>query len=349
MINETLQLNLFFSIENVLNLENFNKFNTFNSALINEFNILNSFMNTTQILSLNYLNLYYDFIINLNNGYINYIWTNSIIIKQYYYLLNFFITFIKLNIIIFIVYSIFFLTYFENYFKKIIYSNSLAKLIILNETEKEAGPVDDFLYFALLFILTISFFIFITVSIILFHSKFYIWINASFALLAFFFLTLPVNLFFDYGVSFVTYIRGSASSSSLLKELIFDIINTFTVFIRFIIQNIRFLFILLAIFELLEWVLNATNNNFLTNYVNNSNIFVNSSINLYNFNNENYNIIIINSILFIIAYFYYFLHLLFLLLVQITIYIGISAWLFFFLYSTKFLSKYEKFFVTKKI
>ena len=32
------------------------------------------------------------------------------------------------------------------------FSSSLAKLIILNETEKDIGPVDDFLYFALLFI-----------------------------------------------------------------------------------------------------------------------------------------------------------------------------------------------------
>ena len=224
------------------------------------------------------------------------------------------------------------------------YTNSLAKLVILNETEKEVGPVEDFLFFALLFILTISFFIFITISIVVFHSKFYVWVNASFALLAFLFLTLPVNLFFDYGISFVVYIRGSASSYNFLKELIFDIISTFTVFIRFIIQNIRFLFILLAIFELLEWVLNNTNNVFISNFINNNNFFTN-----INCSQANNNIIIVNSILFIIAYFYYFLHLLFLLLVQITIYIGISAWLFFFLYSTKFLSKYEKFFIIKKI
>jgi hypothetical protein len=36
------------------------------------------------------------------------------------------------------------------------------------------------------------------------------------------------------------------------------------------------------------------------------------------------------------------------LLVQITIYVGISVWLFFFLYSTKFLTKYEKYFSLKK-
>jgi len=311
----------------------------------NEFIILsNNNLNYINNFTINYLNLYYNFIYYLNYNYLNFFFFNLNITKNYFYLFNFFTTFIKINIIIFVLYSIFFFKYLENYLKNFLTHNFLSKLTILNETEKEVGPVDDFIFFALLFITTISFFIFITISVIIFHNNFYIWVNASFALLSFLFLTLPTNLFFDYGISFVAYIKGSASSSNFLKELIFDIISTFTVFIRFIIQNIRFLFILLAIFELLEWVINNTNNLFIINFINNNNFFVNS--NIYNVTNNN--IILVNSILFIIAYFYYFLHLLFLLLVQITIYVGISAWLFFFLYSTKFLSKYEKFFIIKK-
>jgi hypothetical protein len=65
-------------------------------------------------------------------------------------------------------------------------------------------------------------------------------------------LTIPVNLFIDFDLSFFAFIRGSASGNNPIKELLFDIISTFTIFIRFIIQNIRFLFIFSAIFELLE-------------------------------------------------------------------------------------------------
>jgi hypothetical protein len=65
-------------------------------------------------------------------------------------------------------------------------------------------------------------------------------------------LTIPVNLFIDYGFYFFSYVRGSASGGNFIKELLFDLISTFTIFIRFIIQNIRFLFIFSAIFELLE-------------------------------------------------------------------------------------------------
>lgn len=75
---------------------------------------------------------------------------------------------------------------------------------------------------------------------------------ASLFLISLLILTVPLNLFIDFGISYFAYIRGSASSTSLFKELLFDIISTFTVFIRFVIQNIRFLFIFSAIFELLE-------------------------------------------------------------------------------------------------
>ena len=120
---------------------------------------------------------------------------------------------------------------------------------------------------------------------------------------------------------FFAYIRGAASSGNLIKEVVFDMISTFTVFIRFVIQNIRFLFIFSAIFELLEWVFSNNSSLFLSNYIIQNNIFINMS---QNYNTTNLNIVLINSLLFIIMYLYYFLHLLFLLLVQIKIYIGIS-------------------------
>jgi hypothetical protein len=65
-------------------------------------------------------------------------------------------------------------------------------------------------------------------------------------------LTTPLNLLFDFGISFSVYVKGTGTSSVLFKEVLFDIISTFIVFIRFLIQNIRFLFIFLAIFELFE-------------------------------------------------------------------------------------------------
>lgn len=296
----------------------------------------------------NILGIYYDSLFQNNYMYILNTFNKGCTTTAYFSLFFFIKNFFKINIILFILYTIFFLTYLENYMKQLIYMNSLVRLFILNESEKEVGPVDDFFFFAILFMLTISSFIFVSLITVIFHSKVYIWTIGSLILISMLILTVPVNLFLDFGVAFFVYIRGSASSSSLIKELLFDIISTATVFIRFVIQNIRFLFIFSAIFELLEWVFSNNSGLFIINSYTNNNVFVNFSLQDYFFSNKSINLIIVNSIMFIILYFYYFLHLLFLLLVQITIYIGISVWLFFFLYSTKFLGKYEKFFIFKK-
>jgi hypothetical protein len=54
------------------------------------------------------------------------------------------------------------------------------------------------------------------------------------------------------------YIRGAASSSNLVVEAFFDIIGVIIVFTRFIVQNIRFLMVFVAFFELFEWTYSAS-------------------------------------------------------------------------------------------
>lgn len=296
-----------------------------------------------------YLDLYYDYLFQTNWAFLVSVNNISYDFKYYFSLFGFLKIFFKINIILFILYTIFFVSYLENYIKQLLFLNNLTKLFILNESEKEVGPVDDFVFFAILFLLTLCSFIISSLLIIILHSSIFIWLFVSLFLVAILLLSVPVNLFIDFGISFFVYIRGSASSNSLVKELLFDIISAATVFIRFVVQNVRFLFILSAIFELLEWVFSNNSSLFLTNYYINNNIFVNFSSNNFFSSTTNLNVLLINSILFIILYFYYFLHLLFLLLVQITVYVGISVWLFFFLYSTRFLGKYEKFFIFKRL
>ena len=310
------------------------------------FSSLFSTINSDQILLKTSLPSYYNYIIFSHYGYIvnSYSYSNNFII--YYNFYWFLGTFFKVSLIGMALYFIFYLSNIQNYLLQIKSLNSFSKLFILNETEKEVGPADDFFLFAILFILTLVSFIFSSFIVILINTNILIWSFAALFIVSLLILTVPLNLFIDYGIMFFAYIRGSASGGNLIKEVVFDMISTFTVFIRFVIQNIRFLFIFSAIFELLEWVFSNNSSLFLTNCVIQNNIFVNFS-EVYN-NTSNLNVLLINSILFIIMYLYYFLHLLFLLLVQITIYIGISVWLFFFLYSTKFLTKYERYFLSTK-
>jgi len=48
------------------------------------------------------------------------------------------------------------------------------------------------------------------------------------------------------------YVRGAANSSNLVVEAFFDIIGVIIIFTRFIVQNIRFLLVFVAFFEIFE-------------------------------------------------------------------------------------------------
>lgn len=242
---------------------------------------------------------------------------------------------------------IFFLTNLENFIKQINSINAISHIAILNNNEKEVGPADDYYLFAVLFFLTISMFIFSAIVFVIVQSSIILWAIGGFFLLTVLILTVPVNLFIDFGIILCTAVRGSASGNNFVKELVFDIISITTVFIRFIIQNIRFFFIFSGIFELLEWSIANNSSLFLSLCYEQSNLFVN--LNYSGFTTTSLNYLLINTILFVLLYLYYLLHLLFLLLVQVTVYLGISIWLFFFLYSTKFLTKFEKYLVIKKV
>ena len=307
------------------------------------------FKNVNFTLNSTLLNVYYNNLFIYNNSYLITVLFTSFNVHyfKYFSLLKFFF---KINIIFIIIWTIFYLTFFENYIKQLISLNNLSKIFILNENEKEIGPFDDIIFFAILFFLILTSFIVASISILIYFNNILIWLISIFILVSIFILTIPVNLLIDFGLQFSTYVKGSSSSTNLLKELVFDFISIFIMFIRFIVQNIRFVFIFFSLFELLEWSFNYTNSIFVHNF---NNYIVNYNYqnkNLINFflDNSSNNVFLINSLLFLILFFYYYVHLLFLILIQISVYIGISLWLFFFLYSVKFSNKYEKYFFIKK-
>lgn len=248
-----------------------------------------------------------------------------------------------------LIYNFFFFATGQKYVTQVKTTNVALKFFLLNDSEKEVGPTDDLISFILLFITTIMSFILFSIFCMLTCSKSIHWTIAAIVIIAVLIWTIPLNLLIDFGLYAFAYVRGSSTTNSLIREFIFDIIATTTIFIRFIIQNIRFLFIFIAIFELLEWVVNCSSTLFVTNYFLSNNIFSNTNHQQCFYTCLNVNILIVNSILTVIFYFYYFLHLLFLVIIQISVYIGISIWLFFFLYSTKFLIKYEKYFIYKNV
>lgn len=335
-------LNYFFIVKNVIFLNSTDTTTILNSIILDSNYIF--FNNFTSNIALYYTNYLYDAILYSNCYFLSQSFSTGSNISFSFFILSFVTIFFKLSLFIYIILTIFILLNFENYIKQINSINMIGKLFILNATEKEVGPADDYYFFSILFFLTVLIFVFSAIFLLILQTNIFLWALGGFFLLTLLILTIPVNLFIDFGIVFCTVIRGSASSNNIIKELVFDIISTTTVFIRFVIQNIRFFFIFSGIFELLEWTISNNSSLFVSEIYTNSNLFVVDSFFASKFTLSSFNFLLLNSLLSIILYFYYILHLLFLLLVQITIYLGISIWLFFFLYSTKFLNRFEKYF-----
>lgn len=157
----------------------------------------------------------------------------------------------------------FFLISFLNFFfysryniKTTQWSNNaiFSKFFLFFETEEEMGSLDDSLFFITIFVVLFTWYFLGTLFFTTLYSTGLIFISIGFFVLVFFVLCIPLSLLIDFGLAFASYIRGAGSSTNILVELIFDLLAVLIIFTRFIVQNIRFVLIFGAYFELFEWI-----------------------------------------------------------------------------------------------
>lgn len=275
--------------------------------------------------------------------------TNSAIIKPVTYAINtdiiFSYVFNKWSYAIFI----FALTYFFTHLLKFryqygfnFYFNYFKLLSDLGE--QEYGSYDDF-----------QFFLFFLVQIFMWYC-WVLFIGYTFSLksesqlvlltlsIMITILTIPVRLLWDFGLAFGMYVRGAASSSNIVVEAFFDLIGVIIIFTRFVVQNIRFLLVFVAFFELFEWV--ATNSDVYT---------LISMVTPFNTPSEffcleprTFLFIVLGFFKTAFIYLYHLLHLIIVSFMQIGVYLMVSFWLFFFLYTSFFKVVVDNYFSVKR-
>ncbi len=155
-------------------------------------------------------------------------------------------------------------------------------------------------------------------------------------------LTIPVRLLWDFGVSFSMYVRGSASSSNLIVEAFFDIIGVIIIFTRFIVQNIRFVLVFVAYFELFEWTTTTMNYSYLMTFYSFDELMISIS------HSNSIWEIAIYTFKTILVYLYHLLHLVIVSFMQIGVFLMVSFWLFFFLYTSFFKITLDTYFIKKR-
>lgn len=144
---------------------------TDNLIFLNKLN-LNSLNNLSYLYASYLQNTLNIELFNNNSSYIQLSLNNTFTFNNLFvYLIYFLNKFFKITLFLIIIYTIFFITTFENYIKQLVYSNSIAKFFILNENEKEIGPVDDYFFFVILFVLTLCSFVFISIFFIIIQTK----------------------------------------------------------------------------------------------------------------------------------------------------------------------------------
>lgn len=196
----------------------------------------------------------------------------------------------------------------------------------LSLIEEELGAIEDYVVLGVLVLLGILFFISGALIITPLTST-----SAALTSVLTIFTTgvlVPSSVLQRFGVEAPQFVRGVGKTSNFLYEFVLDFVSTLTIFVRFIVQNIRIVFLIAAYWELYAFV--------------DSMYLEYPTFELINISATSAGLAKIFA--HTILYLYYVGHLCILYTVQVTAYLSLSFWLFFFLYTNVSSSKHENYF-----
>lgn len=209
----------------------------------------------------------------------------------------------------------------------------------LSEAEGEFGALEDYLAYVFGLVLLVAWFYFFTLFIHFLLLKHLQLVLAGWVIFILLTLLIPATTLANLGLAFSAYVRGAGKSQNVFAEVFLDFIAVSVIFIRFFIQNIRFVLIFLAFFELYEFIYLQVHFNLAIPFA--QLITFTGWRNGY-YTNMPVSNFVLNLIWSIILYFYYVIHLTLLYLVQFAIYTLLSFWLFCFLFTSFALTPAER-------
>jgi len=211
-----------------------------------------------------------------------------------------------------------------------IYNTTIRYLI---ESEKELGSVDDMFLGVAILITIFGWFFFGTIFLNFFSKITVQSLYLGFPLLMISIFSVPLNMIWNYGILFIAYLRGSSNTTILLFEYILDVVCVSIIFIRFLVQNVRFLLMFFAFFECYNIIFDFT--------------IVSKNYYFYNLDYSIFFNIFYNLLNMVIFYIYNVYHLLYTILSHFFNYLILIFWFFSFLYTTFLSEKLEVYFKKK--
>lgn len=152
-------------------------------------------------------------------------------------------------------------------------------------------------------------------------------------------LSMPLLLSYDFGLNFLTYVRGIAPSSIFLVEMVYDYISLMSFFVRLVVQGVRIILMLLVFISLQDLIMLSNWHN----YLQQDNFWTElSSLNL-SLSSISYYLLF--SFPSKVLYWIYELgHTFFVITAQFFSFFAMVFWLFFFLYTFFVIEKFENYF-----
>jgi hypothetical protein len=240
-----------------------------------------------------------------------------------------------------------FISFLFHWYNLSVNSNNLDSDFLANslsiESEEEIAAIEDTaLLLIVIFFIFGWFFFFNYLNILTMLGEVMVtFIFLPFLLYIMFFI--PIFLLFDYGMHFITYLRGAGSSASLLMEFIYDCIAFLAFFIRLSVQNVRLLLITLTFFSLYEFILFFVNVNWFNSNFEYIDKIASSSVGTQK--SYYYFLYVINKLIYWV---YELLHTFFVTIAQFVAFFAMVFWLFLFLYTMFVVEEFEKYLDDKR-
>lgn len=356
--------NFFFEFYWFFNL-NFSVYQLFFSILLDYF-LINSLFTTfftdewfrtflmSQASSINFIIhpelLFY--IVNYNNFNVLTYFTNFFIIHENFLQQESFFSFF---IIIpqFLFYStliLFFISFYFSYFntptkEEVTVDYDFLTASATVESEKELGSFDDIIMALPILFIIFGWYFFNYVWCMFSEFPEIALVFYIFPLLYILILCIPSFLWYDFGIYFLSYLRGVGPTPVIFLELLYDYIALLAFYIRLIVQGVRLLLMFFTYASLHDLILYFNWDQIF--FINNSILWEDTNNLLISHQSISY-FILFTIPSHLLYWLYELLHVFFVVTAQFIAFFAMVFWLFLFLYSFFVIEKFENYFFLKR-
>lgn len=216
---------------------------------------------------------------------------------------------------------------------------------LLIESEEEIGSLDDMIVAGIIFFFVFGWYFYFNVFLVLTWLPETSLIVYLFPAIYYIIICIPTFLLYDFGLFFLSYLRGVGASSVIIFELVFDYIAFMAFYIRLCVQGVRLVLMTFVYVSLHDLILLTPVNGKL--FLGNDSII--DSVGALSLTYESFSYFFFSKLPIKILYWIYELaHTFFVVTAQFIAFFAMVFWLFFFLYTFFVFEKFENYFFEKR-